>query len=86
MGPKGNDFSIKGGTELLEPFCCKISLNWVRLGLCSQQGLEKPPAKARKAPCKGQDSNLSYFMVKKVQICQLLCGEKGADLTKKMQI
>ena len=23
MGPKGNDFSIKGGTELLEPFLAK---------------------------------------------------------------
>ena len=51
-------------------FCCKICLYWVRLGLGSPQGLEKPPARARKAPCKGQDSNLSYFMVK-----------KGADLT-----
>ena len=51
-------------------FCCKICLYWVRLGLGSPQGLEKPPARARKAPCKGQDSNLSYFMVK-----------KGAELT-----
>ena len=34
-------------------FCCKISLNWVRLGISSPQGLEKLPARARKAPCKG---------------------------------
>ena len=46
---------------LFRIFCCKISLNWVRLGL---------PARSRKAPSKGSDSNLSYFMVK-----------KGADLT-----
>ena len=69
-------------------FCCKISLNWVRLGLGPPQGLEKPPARARKAPCKGQDSNLSYFMVKKgADLTTFSWGKrcrfdkKGADLT-----
>ena len=63
-------------------FCCKISLNWVRLGLGSPQGLEKPPARARKAPCKDQDNNLSYFMVKKgADLTTFQQHKKGADLT-----